>query len=79
MKFELDFPPCKKEFELFSVRYVFRVWEIIVLHKYHNSELIHKFQKSILVDHKVDHTVTSWFLLAMLTKQQAVETQRTKH
>lgn len=25
-KFELDFPPCKKEFELFSIRYVLNMW-----------------------------------------------------
>lgn len=25
-KFELDFLPCKEEFELFSLRYVLRVW-----------------------------------------------------
>lgn len=47
-KFELDFPPCKKEFELFSVRYDLGVRG--KNEKYLSlSTILNESQKSILV------------------------------
>lgn len=49
-RFELDFPPCKKEIELVSIRYVLGVWGKRN-HSHENPDIVLKkfYNKSILV------------------------------
>lgn len=71
-KFELDFPPCKKEYEVVSIRYLLGAVEKTDPHENHDSYLLQfRIDSQIHSGTSVQYITTLWFLLVMLTSAKS--------